>query len=52
MNAGEVRFREYQMLIDHDSVYFSVVTSETGRATRFCDNLKAAADLVQQIVLA
>ncbi|KAH8164731.1 hypothetical protein CIB48_g3497 [Xylaria polymorpha] len=35
-----------------DSVYFSVVTAETGRATRFCQHLKAAAELVRQIILA
>lgn len=39
------------MLIDPCSVYFSVVTSEAHRATRFCENLKDAADLVKQIVL-
>ncbi|KAI1171712.1 acyltransferase ChoActase/COT/CPT [Nemania sp. FL0916] len=35
-----------------DSVYFSVVTAETGRATGFCEHLKTAAELVEQIVLA
>ena len=34
------------------SVYFSVVTSEAHRATRFCENLKEAAALVKKIVLA
>lgn len=34
------------------SVYFPVVTSEAHRATRFCENLKEAAALVKQIVLA
>ena len=40
------------MLIHRRSVYFSVVTSEANRATRFCENLKKAAELVKQIVLA
>jgi NADPH:quinone reductase-like Zn-dependent oxidoreductase/aryl carrier-like protein len=34
------------------SVYFSVVTLEAQRATRFCEHLKEAAALVKQIVLA
>ncbi|KAJ5773646.1 ketoacyl-synt-domain-containing protein [Penicillium paradoxum] len=35
-----------------ESVYFSVVTSQAHRATCFCENLKEAAELVKQIVLA
>lgn len=37
---------------DHTSVYFSIVASELGRATLFSENLKEAAELVKQIVLA
>ena len=34
------------------SVYFSVTTPEAGRASRFCELLGQAAELVRQILLA
>lgn len=34
-----------------NSVHFTAVTSEPGRATRFCQLVKEAAEFVGQIVL-
>lgn len=54
MNGKCAQFSVLQVkrLIDGFSVFFSVVTSENGRASRFCEFLKEAAELVRQIVLA
>ncbi|KAG9231687.1 Choline/Carnitine o-acyltransferase-domain-containing protein [Amylocarpus encephaloides] len=48
--APEAVWAHYEVY--DESVYFSIVTSENGRATRFCEHLEEAAELVKQIVFA
>ncbi|KAI0123150.1 acyltransferase ChoActase/COT/CPT [Xylariales sp. AK1849] len=48
--APEAVWLHYE--VHDESVYFSVVTAENGRATRFCEHLKEAAELVKKIVFA